>query len=305
MAEQLDYGKPGTAGQTFGALALVGVLLAYVFATLDLAPQIAETAQSFIEPTAPLSAVLGWRLIAAGFGIAAVVSMFRVGPGTMEVLMHEKRELALLHPVGFEKFVTFSSWTLLSNILYFVSSSVAAGLHLSGREVPSWLEVTQVCMFVVACGSAFLTATIVRHVILPKLFESNRDTAFIFLYHEQMMHNLAALFLAIEVVIVAPKLHPQLALFCIGMGLVYVCFAYLFAYKGGGFYVYSFIDPRLKYAPFTMMGLAVAIAVFFTGVHLASLIVVANIWAGALVLALWVSLIVQFRPPERETQASS
>ena len=305
MAEQLDYGKPGTAGQTFGALALVGVLLAYVFATLDLAPQIAETAQSFIEPTAPLGAVLGWRLIAAGFGIAAVVSMFRVGPGTMEVLMHEKRELALLHPVGFEKFVTFSSWTLLSNILYFVSSSVAAGLHLSGREVPSWLEVTQVCMFVVACGSAFLTATIVRHVILPKLFESNRDTAFIFLYHEQMMHNLTALFLAIEVVIVAPKLHPQLALFCIGMGLVYVCFAYLFAYKGGGFYVYSFIDPRLKYAPFTMMGLAVAIAVFFTGVHLASLIVVANIWAGALVLALWVSLIVQFRPPERETQASS
>ena len=305
MAEQLDYGKPGTAGQTFGALALVGVLLAYVFATLDLAPQIAETAQSFIEPTAPLGAVLGWRLIATGFGIAAVVSMFRVGPGTMEVLMHEKRELALLHPVGFEKFVTFSSWTLLSNILYFVSSSVAAGLHLSGREVPAWLEVTQVCMFVVACGSAFLTATIVRHVILPKLFESNRDTAFIFLYHEQMMHNLAALFLAIEVVIVAPKLHPQLALFCIGMGLVYVCFAYLFAYKGGGFYVYSFIDPRLKYAPFTMMGLAVAIAVFFTGVHLASLIVVANIWAGALVLALWVSLIVQFRPPERETQASS
>ena len=253
MGEKLDYGGETTAQQTFAAMGAIGLLLALMFGILNLGSVVQDSARSLVEPLMPIGAVLGWRVIALLFGLAAIVSMFRSGPGNMQVLLHEQRSMTLLHPVGFQKFVTFSSWTLLSNILYFASVSVASVLHINGSNVPFWLETMEIGMFAVACGSAFLTATIVRYIILPDLFASNRSSDHIFLYHEQAMHNLAAIFLAVEVVLVAPKLHPYLALFCVGMGLVYVCFAYIFAYRGGGYYVYSFIDPRLRYAPFTML----------------------------------------------------
>jgi len=305
MGEKLDYGGETTAQQTFAAMGAIGLLLALMFGILNLGSVVQDSARSLVEPLMPIGAVLGWRVIALLFGLAAIVSMFRSGPGNMQVLLHEQRSMTLLHPVGFQKFVTFSSWTLLSNILYFASVSVASVLHINGSNVPFWLETMEIGMFAVACGSAFLTATIVRYIILPDLFASNRSSDHIFLYHEQAMHNLAAIFLAVEVVLVAPKLHPYLALFCVGMGLVYVCFAYIFAYRGGGYYVYSFIDPRLRYAPFTMLGLAFAIAVFFLGVLIASMIVEMNTWLGALLLAIWVSLIVQFTGPKPEDQSSS
>lgn len=305
MGDKLDYSGGSNARQTFAALGFIGILLAVVFTTIKLDTVVQDSAQSMVEPLMPIGAVLGWRLIALMFGLAAIVSMFRSGPGNMQVLLHEQRTMTMLHPVGFQKFVTFSSWTLLSNILYFASVSIASILHINGLTVPLWLATMEIAMFAVACGSAFLTATIVRHIILPDLFASNRSHDYIFLYHEQVMHNLAAIFLAIEIVLVAPKLHPYLALFCVGMGLVYVCFAYLFAYKGGGYYVYSFIDPRLRYAPFTMLGLAFAIAVFFLGILMASMVVQMNTWLGALLLAVWVSLIVQFRGPKPDGQSSS
>lgn len=300
MDEGLDYGGTSNAQQTFAAVGLIGALLAVAFATLDLDTVVEDSAHSMVEPFIPIGAVLGWRLIALMFGLAAIVSMFRAGPGNMQVLLHEQRTMTVLHPVGFQKFVTFSSWTLLSNILYFASVSVATILHINGSTVPLWLATLEMAMFAVACGSAFLTATVVRYIILPDLFDSNRNHDYMFQYHEQAMHNLAAIFLAVEVVLVAPTLHPYLALFCLGMGLVYVCFAYSFAYMGGGYYVYSFIDPRLRYAPFTMLGLAFAIAVFFLAILMASMVVQMNTWLGALLLAIWVSLIVQFRGPTPE-----
>ena len=75
-----------------------------------------------------------------GIGIGAVVSMFRIGAGTMQVLMHEERAMKMLAPVGREKFVTFSSWTLISNILYFSSAGAASLLAIIGVEVPLWIE---------------------------------------------------------------------------------------------------------------------------------------------------------------------
>jgi hypothetical protein len=54
-----------------------------------------------------------------------------------------------------------------------------------------------------------------------------------------------------------------------------------------------------------MLGLAFAIAVFFLGILMASMIVQMNTWLGALLLAIWVSLIVQFRGPIPEDQSSS
>jgi len=305
MAEDLVYGREYIDKVTFVAIAVVGTLLALAMSTWHVKALWQESAQSFVEPWAPLLPVMLWRIIALGAGVWAVISMFRVGPGNMEVLMHEERTMVLLHPVNFEKFVTFSSWTLLSNILYFASVITATILETNGNGVPFWLQVFEICMLSIACGSAFLTATIVRHVILPAVFNSDRDSDFLFTYHEQVMHNFAAIFLAVELVIVAPTLHPEFALYCVGMGLVYVLFAYVFAYQGGGYYVYSFIDPRLRYAPIVMSGLAAAIAAFYLAIYVVSLVVQMNTLLGTLLIAAWVAMIVQFRPTQKTNQSSS
>lgn len=302
MSDDLDYGSEHTDRQTFAAMGVLGVLLALALWLMDFQVKINQSAASLMEFSTPAPLVFSWRVVAACLGLWAVVSMFRVGPGNMQALLHKERTVKLIHPVGFEKFVTFSSWTLLSNILYFLS--VIAG-SMYGSATPGWLETAQIVMFVIACGSAFLTATVVRYIILPGFVDQARDSQYMFQYHEQVMHNFAAMFLAIEVVLVGPIMHPQFALYCVGMGLVYVCFAYTMAYKFGGYYVYSFIDPRLRNAPFVMIALAFAIGLFYLGIYLASLIVAWNQLAGALVLLIWVALIVQFWSNDPATQSSS
>jgi hypothetical protein len=137
------------------------------------------------------------------------------------------------------------------------------------------------------------------------VFNSDRDSDFLFTYHEQVMHNFAAIFLAVELVLVAPTLHPEFALYGIGMGLVYVSFAYVFAYQGGGYYVYSFIDPRLRYAPIVMSGLAATIAAFYLAIYVVSHVVHMNALLGAMLIASWVIMIVQFRPTQKTNQSSS
>ncbi|MAZ42524.1 MAG: hypothetical protein CMB19_01110 [Euryarchaeota archaeon] len=305
MADDFDYGSPATDRQTFAAIAIVGAILALLFIVLDIGDLVSKSAQSLNDPHAPTVPVVSFRLLALAMGVWAVVKMFRVGAGNMVVLLHEERKLKLIHPIGIEKFVTFSSWTLLSNILYFSSVLLAAFYRMNEAPIPSLLEHFQIIMFAVACGTSFLTATVVRHIILPDFIDSQRDSQYMFQYHEQVMHNFAAIFMAIEVLLVVPTLRPEFALYCVGMGLIYVCFAYIYAYNGGGFYVYSFIDPRLRYAPFTMLALALAIAVFYLGIVLVTLVVEWNIFIGGVLMTAWVSLIVQFWSNDPNAQSSS
>lgn len=305
MADDFDYGPPNTDRQTFAAIAIVGTVLALLFMFLDIGELVSKSAQSLNNPKAPTVPIMAFRLLAFAMGVYAVVKMFQVGAGNMMVLLHEEKRLKLLHPIGIEKFVTFSSWTLLSNIFYFGSVLLAALYRMNEATVPSLLEHFQIIMFAVACGSSFLTATVVRHIILPDFIDSQRDSQYMFQYHEQVMHNFAAIFMAIEVLLVVPSMRPEFALYCVGMGLIYVCFAYIFAYNGGGFYVYSFIDPRLRYAPFTMLALALAIAVFYLGIMLVTLVVEWNIIIGGVLMTAWVSLIVQFWSNNPNAQSSS
>jgi hypothetical protein len=305
MADDFDYGPPNTDRQTFAAVAIVGTVLALLFMFLGIGELVSKSAQSLNNPQAPAVPMMAFRLLAFAMGVYAVVKMFQVGAGNMMVLLHEEKKLKLLHPIGIEKFVTFSSWTLLSNIFYFGSVLLAALYRMNEATVPSLLEHFQIIMFAVACGSSFLTATVVRHIILPDFIDSQRDSQYMFQYHEQVMHNFAAIFMAIEVLLVVPSMRPEFALYCVGMGLIYVCFAYIFAYNGGGFYVYSFIDPRLRYAPFTMLALALAIAVLYLGIMLVTLVVEWNIIIGGVLMTAWVSMIVQFWSNNPNAQSSS
>ena len=265
----------------------MGVLLYAI--NIDLLSLVNQSVNSFQSTS---SLVFSWRLICLSVGICAIIYMFNCGPGNMRVQMLKNSEEVIYHPDGIEKFITFSSWTLLVNVIYFASASLVQTLDYLEISSPQILSQIQVITFCTGIAIAFLTATIVRHIILPDEAKLGRKCDHMFLFHEQVMHNFAAIFLAIELIILRPKMIPEFAIFGLFLGIIYVVFAYLFAYFGGGYLAYSFIHPKPKIAPFLVIGLASFIAIFYTGLWFFSTL--DQVLAGIL-LSAWVMLIVQFK----------
>ena len=239
--------------------------------------------------------VLAYRVLCFGACVYAIVYMFICGPGNMRVVNLADNQEILLNPVGKEKFVTFSSWTLVICVTYFLLATVNQIIRMVGEQVV-WLASLQTVTFVTGISMAFLTATVVRHIILPNEVRIERDHSYMFLYHEQIMHNFAAIFLAFEMLIIRPDLSPKLAVFGLLIGIVYITFAYLFAYFGGGYFVYGFLHPKPKIAPLFVTGLAFSIAVFYFGLWYANLVAEYNYWLSWLIVITWLLLIVQFKP---------
>ena len=295
MVDLLGYGEKDSTPQSLATLFVIASLSVFLLFRWDMNDLLIESFPSFHSSTFPLILVLLWRLFCLLIGASAIVYMYRMETGKMIVIDHQSRSERMTHPVKSEKFVTFSSWTLLSNFTYFVLASAGTYLVMVGKNVPQWLEIFQVAVFSTALGAAFLTSTIVRFVILPGEVRQRRNHDHQFLFHNQIMHNFAAVFLTIEIILAQPYLQPEFALFGLFLGLIYAAFAYPFAYYWRGYYVYGFIDPRLKFAPFLQSGLAGAISIFYLGLWLGSELVSYNLALGSLVLILWVSQIVQFK----------
>ena len=268
----------------------------------DLIALLGSSVSSFQSSSAM---ILIWRMLCLLVGVPAAVYMVRIGAGNMRVITIKGCEEITTYPVGLSKFVTFSSWTLLSNITYFAISVLAQSLDFLNIRAPDFLLGLQVFLFCIGIAMAFMTATIVRHIILPDEVRIGRNHDHMFLFHEQIMHNFAAVFLAVELLIVNPALKPQFAIIGLLMGIAYVTFAYLFAYFGGGYIVYSFLHPKPKIAPVLVFVLAGMIALFYTGLWFVSTL--DRVFAIP-ILFVWNSLIVQFRPtqsdPANDTIAS-
>ena len=265
----------------------MGVLLYAI--NIDLLSLVNQSVNSFHSTS---SLVFSWRLICLSVGICAIIYMFNCGPGNMRVHMLKNSEDMIYHPDGIEKFITFSSWTLLVNVIYFASAILVQTLDYFKISSPQILSQIQVFAFCTGIAIAFLTATIVRYIILPDEAKLGGKYDHMFLFHEQVMHNFAAIFLAIELIILRPELIPEFAIFGLFLGIIYVVFSYLFAYFGGGYLAYSFIHPKPKIAPFIIIGLASFISIFYTGLWFISTL--DQVLAGIL-LSAWVMLIVQFK----------
>ncbi|MGY8670833.1 MAG: hypothetical protein ACKVJ7_07275 [Candidatus Poseidoniales archaeon] len=295
MGLPLGYGERDSTPYTILSLVLTSIFCLLAFFQWNLFSLIEDSSPTFHTSWAPLGFVVIWRFVCAAIGLSAVVYMFRTTPGVMPVIRHKERTEEIIHPVGIQHFVTFSSWTLLINILYFLLSGIVTLSILIGTTVPILMDITVIIFFSAAAGSSFLTSTVVRHIILPEEVRIGRVNENMFNFHNQLMHNLAAIFIAVDLIIIQPILYPEFAVFGLFFGLLYVVFAYIFAFYGGGFYVYTFIDPRLKFAPLLMSALAVTIATFYLGLWGLSQLISYNYLIGTVVLVLWVSLIVQFR----------
>ena len=237
-----------------------------------------------------------WHIACLLLGLRAIAFMYLMKTGHMIVRSHEKKEDILIHPLGIKKFVTFSSWTLILNVMYFFFATLSSFVLLAGMDLPSGLAQLLAGVFVTALGASFLTSTVVRYVILPRNHSDEEHHKRQFWFHNQMMHNFCTVFLVIEILLTSPQLEFVYMLFGILIGLAYALFAFPFAAFGGGYYVYSFIDPRLQKAPLFITMLALAISLSYVGVWFVSELVSFNIFIGGSLLVAWCSQIVQFRP---------
>ena len=267
------------------------VIIAY-FIVSDIDQIVSEVSTSFSSSSALL---LAYRILSFGASGYAIVYMFTCGPGNMRVVSLAESQDIVMTPVGKEKFVTFSSWTLVMCVVYFLLAILDQIINIWGSDI-AIISSLQTITFVTGISMAFLTATVVRHIILPNEVRIEREHGHMFLYHEQIMHNFAAIFLAFEMLIVTPDLNPQLAVFGLLIGILYITFAYLFAYFGDGYFVYGFLHPRPKIAPVFITGLACSIAIFYFGLWYVNLVAGYNYWLSWLMIITWLLLIVQFRP---------
>ena len=241
-----------------------------------------------------------WHIACLLVGLRAIAFMYTMKTGHMIVRSHEKKLDVLIHPLGIKKFVTFSSWTLILNVMYFFFATLSSFVLLAGMDLPSGLAQLLGGVFVTALGASFLTSTVVRYVILPGNYSDEEHHKRQFWFHNQMMHNFCTVFLVIEILLTSPQLEFVYMLFGILIGLAYALFAFPFAAFGGGYYVYSFIDPRLQKAPLFITMLALAISLSYVGVWFVSELMSFNIFIGVSLLIAWCSQIVQFRPLNTE-----
>ena len=237
-----------------------------------------------------------WHIVCMLLGLSAMVFMFRMKTGHMVVRSHEQKKDILIHPLGINKFVTFSSWTLILNVLYFSLATLVSFILLTGAIPPVLLTQSLGGIFVTAIGASFLTSTVVRYVILPRNESDDEHHKRQFWFHNQMMHNFCTIFLVVEILLTTPQLEFVYLLFGILIGLAYALFAFPFAIFGGGYYCYSFIDPRLQKAPLFITMLALAISLSYIGVWFVSELISFNVVVGGLLLIVWCSQIVQFKP---------
>ena len=237
-----------------------------------------------------------WHIACLLVGLCAIAFMYTMKTGHMIVRSHEKKEDVLIHPLGIKKFVTFSSWTLILNVIYFFFATIGSFFLLAGTNLPSNLAQLLAGVFVTALGASFLSSTVVRYVILPVNHIDEEHHKRQFWFHNQMMHNFCTVFLVIEILLTSPQLEFVYMLFGILIALAYALFAFPFAAFGGGYYVYSFIDPRLQKAPLFITMLALAISLSYIGVWFVSELISFNIFIGGSLLIAWCSQIVQFKP---------
>ena len=274
------------------AFSSISVLLLFVW---DVPSLLVNTGESLtIGPSKML--MLLWHVICLTFGLSAIVYMFRMKTGHMIVRSHEQKADILIHPLRIKKFVTFSSWTLILNVLYFSFATLASILVLFETSLPTWLLQSLGGIFVTALGASFLTSTVVRYVILPGNYTDQEHHKRQFWFHNQMMHNFCTIFLVVNILLTSPQLEFVYMLFGILIGLAYALFAFPFAAFGGGYYCYSFIDPRLQKAPLFITMLALAISISYIGVWFVSELVSFNMCLGGFLLIVWCSQIVQFKP---------
>ena len=276
------------------AVSFASIVFFFAFEVNDL---VGESSTSFQTSELPLVLVGLFRYGCAYLAFHTVVFwMVRSPePGRMFVVLHETSEDAMIRPMGLERVGTFSSWTLMVSGCAFFVAGTATWMTVLNVDVPPVLNTLTVVLMPIAYGAAFITATVVRYIIIPEEIAQERPFGTFFKNYELVMHNYAPILLAIDLFLVQAQLNWEFGVFPIYFGIVYVLFSYAYARAPQGYYIYSFLDPRIPLAPAYLLGLLFACCLFYLGLWSVSMLIQWNAVLGGLVLAFWVSRIVLFR----------
>ena len=282
---------------TLVSVAFITLANVVFFITFDVGTLVAQASSSFQIQTnyTILLAVFRTGCFLLAFYTIIFWMVRNPVPSRMFVTTHDTNESVMLRITGFERITTFSSWTLMMFGTAFFFAGIATWLEVFDRSTPLFLSSATVVLMPIAYGSAFLTATVVRYIIIPEEVQKERPFGDFFLNYELVMHNFTAIFLAVDLFLVQATLRWEFAVFPAFFGIIYALFSYGYARMKNGYYIYDFLDPRKKDAPLYAFLLLTACSVFYFGLWLVSLLLQWNMWVGGLVLALWVSRIVLFR----------
>jgi hypothetical protein len=294
-----DYGGKDYSPYTYATISVVLLMSFGAMWRLDLITAIENTPFQFQSNRFPDILLAIFRTACFLLSVYTIVILMVCSkvPGNMTALRHKERDFHLFDLLGIERLVTFSSWTLIIFGLVFLFSSIGTWCSVFGNEVPDSVRLLSAAIYPLALCSAFLTSTVVRYIIIPSEIKMERDLSHLFLPHEIVMHNLTVILLAVDLIATQPNLRPEFGLMGVIIGIIYVIFAYIWANYGGGYYVYSFIDPRVKGAPMFLSGLAFSIGLFYLGLWLIVELMNEIYLLGVLLLCLWVKQIIMFKQP--------
>ncbi|MBT5285072.1 MAG: hypothetical protein HOL29_03790 [Euryarchaeota archaeon] len=218
-------------------------------------------------------------------------------PGQMTPLFRESNQLQKHATIGVERLVPFSSWTLIAFCVSMLVNGMISLYSWMGQPLPEWVVVVGGAFFGIAFSSAALTAIIVRYVILPDMGNKQMEMDHMFLKHEQMMHNFSLIFLSIEMIFGWVQLPLAMVVFGFLYGSIYLIFAEFWATRGGGYYVYEFIDTRPSNAPFLLIGLVVVCALSFSLGVFALYLRLGNFFVGTTFIILFLIFSTRFTNP--------
>jgi hypothetical protein len=229
-------------------------------------------------------AILFWMVISPRPGI-----MYSINFNSGNVVKHEVK--------GLERIVTFSSWQLILCGIFFFLAGIVSLLTIFEIDVPSFLNRIIPLLYFMALSASSLTAIVVRYIIIPADMKSNNPLGHLFLKHEQVMHNWTIILLSVELIFGTIEVLPEGVILGGFLGGIYFYFAYVWARFFGQYFVYDFIDPRPKSAPYAIVGLVLAFGIFFMIMYAIHLVLEWNQWVGIPLVVFFLYRSVLFNPP--------
>ena len=307
MADIFGYGEKDQHIITYSLIIVVSIFCLFFINLFDIVEILDDRVVSLDSKFISEEILTTFRTLCTilAFYTIFVLMIFNKEGGSMNPLFHDERITKNHKTMGLERMVPFSSWNLIIFGLYFFTVSALGWFELFDINSSKFLYLSSGMLLPMSLGMSMLTATVVTYVIIPNEVNSDREYDYLFKMHEMVMHNLVVILISVDVILSQPDLKWQLAIFGLVIGVIYITFAYFFALYGGGYYVYSFIDPRIKYGPIIMIILALAISLFYILIWLISLLLEYNLLIGVPIYMLWNYSVVLFKKPIRDSQSSS
>tara|TARA_B100000214_G_C23968226_1_gene628809 strand:- start:1263 stop:2186 length:924 start_codon:yes stop_codon:yes gene_type:complete len=307
MADIFGYGEKDQHIITYSLIIVVSIFCLFFINLFDIVEILDDRVVSLDSKFISEEILTTFRTLCTilAFYTIFVLMIFNKEGGSMNPLFHNERITKNHKTMGLERMVPFSSWNLIIFGLYFFTVSALGWFELFDINSSKFLYLSSGMLLPMSLGMSMLTATVVTYVIIPNEVNSDREYDYLFKMHEMVMHNLVVILISVDVILSQPDLKWQLAIFGLVIGVIYITFAYFFALYGGGYYVYSFIDPRIKYGPIIMIILALAISLFYILIWLISLLLEYNLLIGVPIYMLWNYSVVLFKKPIRDSQSSS